>query len=102
MARRLLLFQYLKAGNLESMRKTRTKSTTALCIVMFLGGYGVKPLAQGAASCAGGSASRRITGIRAESKGRAPGSLFVVVGKTECRIADNALKAWLLSGGKEV
>ncbi len=62
----------------------------------------MKPLAQGAASCAGGSASRRITGIRAESKGRAPGSLFVVVGKTECRIADNALKAWLLSGGKEV
>jgi hypothetical protein len=78
------------------------RSTFALRVAILLGCCSLKALAQPSAICPGAPASGRITGIRAEGKGLAPGSLFVIVGKTECRISVEALKAWILRGDKQV
>ena len=84
------------------MMKRRITSAPTLWIVILLGCWPVHSLAQDLTVCPGISVLERITVIRAESRGLAPGRLFVVVGKTECKVSDDALKAWILRGGKQV
>jgi len=57
---------------------------------------------QGQALCSGVSPEQRINNVRAESNGLVPGPLFVIIGKSECRLSEKALKAWIVGGGKKV
>ena len=98
------MLKHRKAGkdSAEAMMKQGIKFASTFWIALLLGCWTVNPLAQGLTVCPGVSPHERITVIRAESKGLVPGRLFIVVGKTECKVSDDALKAWILRDGKQV
>jgi hypothetical protein len=85
-----------------AINEIRRKSIPTMGIALFFIFCGVNPLVHGRAVCAGKSSSQRISRLRAESDGITPGALFVVIGETECRLSEIVLKAWILSGGKQV
>ena len=94
---------YAMPGAVSTTATSRIgKSIPRMVFLFSLGCCTLNHKAHGQPLCSGASPEQRISNVRAESNGRVPGPLFVIIGKSECRLSDKALKAWIVAGGKKV